>query len=78
MSERRYDDWEVDLGAITREEPLGPCPGCGAALAIGSARHPDTGAPATGVVHPSPYCHYYKVTAADDIEREVRVRAVLS
>lgn len=47
---------------------VGPCPGCGAPLSMGTAKDPRGGAtPVEVMAHPSPHCPYYENTSASAI-----------
>jgi hypothetical protein len=51
---------------------VGPCPGCGAPLAMGIAKDPRGGAePVEVMAHPSPHCDYYRNTSASDIVNQL-------
>lgn len=60
-----------DLGAVTTDEVLGPCPSCGAELHVGHAMDPRTQRTQRTMLHPMPFCSYFGETDAHEIEREI-------
>lgn len=80
MAERKYGVEAAgagDAGKVLAERELGPCPGCGAMLLDADLRHPHTGKPARGILHPVPFCNYYGATDPEDIEADIaRARAL--
>lgn len=58
---------------IEKGERLGDCPSCGAEIRASMAPDPDNdNRPTRCVLHAIPFCHYFGVTDAAQIERDVR------
>ena len=60
-----------DVGGVTFDELVGPCPSCGADLHAGPAHNPHTGRVERALMHPVPFCTYYGETDPSEIERDV-------
>lgn len=75
MNEKRIHDLRAagagDVGNVTSEEVLGPCPSCDAELTVAHVKNPNTGRVERGILHPVPFCTYYGETDPAIIERDV-------
>ena len=63
-----------DAGNVADVRPLGPCPGCGANLHVGSAWDPVTSRQQPALLHAMPFCTYFGETEPEVIHEEVRRR----
>ena len=74
MGDRKYDGRHAGAGdagnLAVEQEPLAPCPSCGAQLHTANMINPNTGRPAFVLTHPMPFCHYYGATPPEQIVRD--------
>ena len=77
--ERKYDGRHAGRGELGERlgvlDEVGPCPSCGAMLAIGQATDPSTKRRAKILTHPMPFCHYFGATDPDQVMRDIRAKA---
>ncbi len=75
MSQRKYDGRHAGGGDLGEQkvdqEPLAPCPSCGAMLATATMINPHTGREAFVLTHPMPFCGYYGSTPPEQIVKDM-------
>ena len=60
-----------DVGGVTSDEILGPCPSCAAELHATYVKNPSTDRVERALMHPVPFCTYYGQTDPDVIECDI-------